>query len=92
MKNLSELEAHIVRLERILESSTDSVIAPVRRSLFKRFPITAVLIVTFGVTATTYGAERLYQKTVFLNEHPLVLFVLGLVALMVTGKLYQKLG
>lgn len=88
----TELGMLVKRMEDIVTSTTNGIVVPVRKNLLARFPITTVLIVTFGVTAVTYGAERLYQEIEILNEHPLVLLISGLAALMITGKLYQKLG
>jgi hypothetical protein len=70
----------------------DKVIAPVRTSLFKRFPTLFTLIVTFGVGATFFGIERVFATIPLFNEHPWFTLTLGLVLLGVTGKLYAKLG
>ena len=72
--------------------SSEKLIVPVRKSLFKRFPIPSVVIVMFGLTATSYGAERIFENIRVLNEHPLYLFVGGLLILMFMGKLYQRIG
>ena len=72
--------------------SAEKLIVPVRKSLFKRFPISSVVIVMFGLTATSYGAERIFENIQVLNEHPLSLFVGGLLILMFMGKLYQRIG
>ncbi len=88
----TELGMLVKRMEDIVTSTTNGIVMPVRKNLLARFPIATVLIVTFGVTAVTYGAERLYQEIPVLNEHPMALFISGLIALMITGKLYQKLG
>ncbi len=62
------------------------------KNLLVGFSIATMLIVTFGVTAVTYGTERLYQEIAVFNNHPIALFISGLIALMIMGKLYQKLG
>ena len=71
---------------------TDKLIEPVRRSLFKRFPVALTLLVTFGVAATFFGIERIITEIVWLNERPVSILLMGLVTLIFTGKLYQKLG
>lgn len=76
----------------MLLRNAEKLIVPVRKSLFKRFPIPSVIIVMFGLTATSYGAERIFQNIRILNEHPLYLFVGGLLVLMFMGKLYQRIG
>lgn len=71
---------------------TEKVIEPVRDSLFKRFPITLTLLVSFGVAATFYGIERMISEIVWLNERPFYILCAGILTLAFTGKLYQKLG
>ena len=75
-----------------LSMSTEKLVLPVRASFFKRFPITAPLLVTFGVAATFFGIERIIAEITWLNEHPVFILILGIGALVVSGKLYQKLG
>jgi hypothetical protein len=57
-----------------------------------RIPIFATLLVAFGVSATFFGIERLIVEIAWLNERPFLIFISGTVALIVSGKLYQKLG
>ncbi len=71
---------------------TDALILPVRESLFKRFPTVSLLLVTFGVSATVYGIERLIADIPWLNERPLLIILMGVLVLVVTGRLYKKLG
>lgn len=73
-------------------TSTEEIFTPMRDSLFKRFPISAPILVTFGVAATFFGIERIIAEITWLNEHPLFILLLGIMALIVSGKLYQKLG
>jgi hypothetical protein len=88
----SELEVVTKTVEKAIVTTADRVEKSVQKNLFKRFPITLVCAVTFGVVAVTYGAERMFAQVAFFEEYPSVLFLLGLIILMVTGKLYQKLG
>ncbi len=69
-----------------------TAIEPVRRSLFKRFPIIATLAVTFGVGATFFGIERVFATIPLFNDHPWFTLTLGILTLLITGKLYAKLG
>lgn len=87
----SELESVTKKLEHAVVN-TERVFEPVRNSLFKRFPISLTLLVTFGVAATFYGTERLIAQITWLNERPLLILCAGICALAFTGKLYQKLG
>lgn len=72
--------------------ATEKIVVPVRDSLFKRFPILLTLLVTFGVVATFYGVEGMINEVAWLRERPFLILLVGLAALLFTGKLYQKLG
>ena len=74
------------------ESKVEEVVAPVRQRVLKRFPIVFLLLVTFGVTATVTGMERLLLQFDILQTHPSVVLVIGLVILILTGTLYKRLG
>ena len=85
MKDLyREVECVVVGTERVFE--------PIRQSFFRRFPIVATLLVAFGISATFFGIERIIMEIAWLNERPFLIFVLGVSALILSGKLYQKLG
>ena len=72
--------------------STERIVDPFRQSLFKRFPILATLLVAFGVASTFFGIERIITNIPWLNERPFLIFFMGVSALIISGKLYQKLG
>lgn len=72
--------------------ATEKLVRPVRDSLFKRFPILATLVITFGVSATLFGMERLIMEMTWFNNHPFLILMVGIMTLVVSGKLYQKLG
>jgi uncharacterized integral membrane protein len=72
--------------------TTDQAFEPIRRSVFKRFPIVFTLLGTFGVGATFYGIERILASIVWLNERPWVILGIGLSVLALIGSLYKKLG
>lgn len=74
------------------ESTIERSTAPLRNEVFRRFPILFILLVTFGFTAALTGAEQILLKIAFLNEHPIIMFVLGVGILIATGTLYKKLG
>lgn len=85
----------IAAIERISKETGDNferAASPFRKKVLKRFPTLFLLLVTFGVIATSLGIELLVIKHTNLNEHPLLLVILGLVTLVFTGTLYKKLG
>lgn len=93
MKNIpSEIERLAGEAQHTVISSANKILIPARKTLLKRFPLTSVLLVVFGVTATTYGAELFFSRIPYVVEHPLHLFFAGLLSLLCIGKLYQKLG
>ena len=74
------------------EREIDQVFQPVRESVFKRFPIIFILLVTFGVSATFFGFERMLMEISFVYERPILMLFIGVLTLVLTGTLYKKLG
>lgn len=72
--------------------TTDRAIDPVRRDVAKRYPTIFLLAVTFGVSATFFGFERLLDSSQYLHERPWLILLIGVCSLVVTGTLYKKLG
>jgi len=64
----------------------------VRKSLFKRFPVVFVLLVTVGVLVTLLAIERVIENVPYLYKYPLLMLVVGVSILAGTGTLYKKLG
>lgn len=92
-KNEVEVVAETVeRTVKTIERETDRVVKPIQRTLFRRFPVTAVLLVAFGFSATTTAGQLLFMKVPYFLEHPFVLLCIGLGILITLGKLHQKLG
>ena len=83
----------------VVETSTteftktvDGYVAPVRKTIFRRFPVLFSLLVTFGVCATFLGMEQLILRSVFLQANPEYILFAGMSILVFTGTLYKKLG
>lgn len=74
-----------------VEHEVDTLVEPTRKNVLKRFPIFFTLIVTFGVSATFFGFERLLVDITYLNDRPLLILSIGILTLVVTGTLYKKL-
>ena len=87
-KPIDKIEATMEQLT----STADSLVDPYRKSVAKRYPILFLLLVTFGVTATFLGLEWLIGEIAYLQDHPLLLLLLGIGTLVITGTLYKKLG
>jgi hypothetical protein len=73
-------------------SHLDSYVAPMRESVFKRYPTLFTLLVTLGATATFLGLEQLLLTSDWLRENPWALFIFGVTILVITGRTYKKLG
>jgi hypothetical protein len=67
-------------------------VAPVRKSVLKRFPVLFSLLVVFGLTTTYYAFEKILSQYEVFNEHPTLLLAFGIAVLAFTGRLYKKLG
>ncbi len=85
------LDESTLRIEQVLQK-TDSLVAPVRTTIFKRYPTFFTLFVTLGLAATFLGLEQMLLKFSLLREYPELIFLLGIAILAVTGRLYKKLG
>ena len=86
-----EFKKPLIHANRAFET-VGTAFEPVRRSLFKRFPILATLSVAFGVGATFFGIERVFATIPLFNDHPWFTLMLGIAVLAISGKLYAKLG
>lgn len=75
-----------------MEKSVGSIISPVQKTVFARFPILFTLLVTFGVAITFFGFERMVAEIAYLNDRPFLMLSTGLGILTLTGTLYKKLG
>ena len=71
---------------------TERAFEPYQRTIFHRYPVLFTFAVTFGVTATLFGFERLIGEIAWLNDRPLLILLLGITTLVITGTLYKKLG
>ncbi len=75
-----------------VERTMEATIAPVRKSVFTRFPALFTLLVTFGAVATFFGFERLLSEWTYINDRPVLILAIGIMTLVGTGTLYKKLG
>ncbi len=63
-----------------------------RDHAFARFPLLFTLLAAFGAAATFYGIQGIIEKIPILANNPYISLVVGLLILVLTGKLYKKLG
>lgn len=72
--------------------TVDGYVMPVRKTIFKRFPVLFSLLVTFGASATFLGIEQVLLQYALLRNHPELILLAGITVLVFTGRLYKKLG
>lgn len=63
-----------------------------RQSAVQRFPLLFTLLGAFGLVATFYGFEGIIDRIDLFSDNPVILLLVGILALMLTGSLYKKLG
>lgn len=73
-------------------SQVETFMSPVRESVLKRYPTIFTLVVTLGATATFLGLEGIFLRFAIFVKYPELLFLLGVVILVLTGRVYKKLG
>jgi hypothetical protein len=80
---LHEIEQATLRANKIMNSKT--------RGVFNRYPLTFSFLVLFGVMSVLHGYDAVIFKIPFLNNHPVLVFFIGLLILILTGSLYKRL-
>ncbi len=70
----------------------DSYVAPMRKTIFQKFPVLFGLLVTTGVAWVILGIEQIILKYNFFENHPEFILFVGVVILAFTGRLYKKLS
>jgi len=61
------------------------------QSIFRKYPITLSLLITFGLVSILHGFEKVFDKIQYFNENPLVLILIGVGMLVGTGSIYKVL-
>ncbi len=92
LKATGEVVNEAQRLVDVTASHFERSIGPLRKSIIKRFPVLFLLAVTFGVTATVTGIEQILIQYDVFQRHPIAILAISVGILVVTGKIYKKLG
>lgn len=66
-------------------------LAEQRTKIQTKYPLLFILLATFGAVATFQGFNKIVNDIDIFANHPWIMFVAGLLILMGTGTLYQKL-
>ncbi|MEK7586367.1 MAG: hypothetical protein AAB453_00675 [Patescibacteria group bacterium] len=80
---LHEIENATMRVNQFMENKTQSV--------FSKYPVTFSFLVLFGVMSVLHGFDEIIFKIPLLNNHPIFVFLIGLLILIFTGTLYKRL-
>lgn len=107
IKKLNENKTHILQSSKRLTETAlntvdgvvtkattevDTYINPLRTSVLNRFPILFSLLTTFGVATTFLGFEKIVSTIPLLDQHHIIMLILGISILAATGTLYKKLS
>lgn len=60
------------------------------KGVLTRYPLLFSLLGTFGFVSVLYGFEGLIDEIPFLNKHPALILLVGIISLIFTGSLYKK--
>lgn len=61
------------------------------QGVLERYPLLFSFLVVFGVVALMHGFDAIIEYIPYLNDHPAIVFLIGLVILVATGSLYKRL-
>lgn len=59
--------------------------------VFKRYPLLFAFLVVFSIAAILDGFRLFTDGIPLFREHPTILIIIGILALLFTGKLYESL-
>ena len=90
-KHIKQIEETVVKEVGGLTKTVEESTVRIRRTVFERFPFLIIGLSTFGLVAVFYSFERVITMVPVLDNNPLLLFTIGVLALAATGTLYKKL-
>ena len=59
--------------------------------VFKRYPLLFAFLIVFSIAAILDGFRILTDEIPLFQHHPIILILLGILVLLLTGKLYESL-
>lgn len=90
-ETVKDIAATVETVVEEVQTGFEREVAPIRKSVLKRFPTLFLLAVTFGVSLVFYSIEIILSNNPFVTQHPWVTLGIGLLVLVATGTLYRKL-
>ena len=61
------------------------------RPVFVRYPLVFAFLIVFSIAAILHGFDLLTDEIPVFRDHPILLILIGILALLLTGKLYESL-
>jgi len=74
-----------------MKKTIETHVAPVRKSVLKRYPVFFSMLALFGLATTYYAFEKILSQYEILNQYPWLILLLGVSVLTFTGTLYKKM-
>ena len=59
--------------------------------VFTRYPLLFAFLIVFSIAAILHGFDLFTDDIPIFKEHPVFLIIIGVLALLLTGKLYESL-
>lgn len=88
---LKDLEERVITMLHDVPESVHDVFQRHRRTTFERHPFLFSTLGLFGLVATWQGFDDLIGQVDLFNQHPSLLLLIGLLMLLLTGRLYRQL-
>jgi len=89
-KDEKKIDLDILKHVEALSDQVNRMMSSRTKSAFRKYPLTFTLLVLIGVIAVSEGVKGVLEMIGF-QGHPWFLLVAGLLILVVTGKLFEKL-
>ncbi len=78
------------KIEHIIKHVNDGA-SKYTEPVFSKYPLIFAFLIIFGVSAIMHGFNALVVEIEFFHEHPGILLGIGVVVLVLTGRLYKWL-
>ncbi len=80
----------IEHIEKIVKDVHDTA-GRFTQPVLERYPLLFAFLLVFSVAAILHGFELFTDDIKLFKEHPVILILMGVLALFLTGKLYKSL-
>jgi hypothetical protein len=80
----------IQEMEKVVREVHDTA-GKYARPVFRRYPLLFAFLIVFSAAAILDGFRLFTDEIPLFKEHPIYLIIIGILALLFTGKLYESL-